>query len=302
LQREAVAAVERTLAINPKSGAAHLALYWLEPTSGRWFERQKLLEQAVADSIPGNPAWSIQTTFLAQVGRFTDALECARQGHMRDRADHGAGNIYGWILVRAGKFREARPLLEEVLARWPDAYYAAVNLILACAFEEDWKTLDLLIAPERLAKFPLRELTPILGYVALLRDPSPESRRRPIASVRSRFELTGHADIQQWVAAAHLAGQFGSIDEAYEIAEKADFGPVGDAGDRLGTAFDRGAALFFQPYSAVRRDRRFVKLCARLGLVEFWMKTGLWPDCVEEVAPYYDFKAECEKSAAEPKA
>ena len=47
--------------------------------------------------------------------------------------------------------------------------------------------------------------------------------------------------------------------------------------------------------SAGYRDPRFARLCARLGLVEFWMKTGLWPDCATEVP--YDFKAECEKAA-----
>jgi hypothetical protein len=45
----------------------------------------------------------------------------------------------------------------------------------------------------------------------------------------------------------------------------------------------------------LRNDPRFVPLCARLGLVEFWLATGKWPDCVDDVP--YDFKAECEKCA-----
>ena len=49
-----------------------------------------------------------------------------------------------------------------------------------------------------------------------------------------------------------------------------------------------------------RRDPRFVELCARCGLVEYWLTTQQWPDCVDEVAPYYDFKTECEKVAAGP--
>ena len=41
----------------------------------------------------------------------------------------------------------------------------------------------------------------------------------------------------------------------------------------------------------LRNDSRFVRLCARLGLVEFWTATGKWPGCADEVP--YDFKAEC---------
>jgi hypothetical protein len=48
----------------------------------------------------------------------------------------------------------------------------------------------------------------------------------------------------------------------------------------------------------LRNDPRFVRLCARFGLVEFWLTTSKWPDCVDEVA--YDFKAECEKARAVP--
>jgi hypothetical protein len=43
----------------------------------------------------------------------------------------------------------------------------------------------------------------------------------------------------------------------------------------------------------LRNDPRFVRLCARLGLVGFWMATGRWPDCVDEVP--YDFRLQCER-------
>jgi hypothetical protein len=31
----------------------------------------------------------------------------------------------------------------------------------------------------------------------------------------------------------------------------------------------------------LRNDPRFVRLCARLGLVEFWLAGDRWPDCAE---------------------
>ena len=41
----------------------------------------------------------------------------------------------------------------------------------------------------------------------------------------------------------------------------------------------------------LRNDPRFAGLCARLGLVEFWLTTDKWPDCASEVP--YDFKRAC---------
>ncbi len=45
-------------------------------------------------------------------------------------------------------------------------------------------------------------------------------------------------------------------------------------------------------------DIRFVGLCAKLGLCDYWVKTGRWPDCAELVASDYDFKAEARRLAA----
>jgi hypothetical protein len=57
--------------------------------------------------------------------------------------------------------------------------------------------------------------------------------------------------------------------------------------------------LFPAACTKLRADPRFVKLSARLGLVEYWLETQSWPDCAK-VAPY-DFRAECEKYRDFPK-
>ncbi|MGE0822730.1 MAG: hypothetical protein AB7G75_10415 [Candidatus Binatia bacterium] len=57
--------------------------------------------------------------------------------------------------------------------------------------------------------------------------------------------------------------------------------------------------LFQDGMPELRNDPRFARLCARLGLVEFWMATDKWPDCVDEVS--YDFKAEGAKVQDLPK-
>jgi hypothetical protein len=32
-----------------------------------------------------------------------------------------------------------------------------------------------------------------------------------------------------------------------------------------------------------REDPRFLDICARAGMVDYWLETGLWPDCADEV-------------------
>ena len=61
----------------------------------------------------------------------------------------------------------------------------------------------------------------------------------------------------------------------------------------------RPGMLFNAGMPELRNDPRFPRLCARLGLIEFWTATGKWPDCADEVA--YDFRAECAKASDIPK-
>ena len=45
-----------------------------------------------------------------------------------------------------------------------------------------------------------------------------------------------------------------------------------------------------------REDKRFVRLCAKLGLCDYWLETSHWPDCAAEGVLPYDFKAECARA------
>ena len=68
--------------------------------------------------------------------------------------------------------------------------------------------------------------------------------------------------------------------------------------DIMGPDGYRPALLFHASMPELRNDPRFVPLCARLGLAEFWVSTGQWPDCVDEVP--YDFRSACEKARGVP--
>jgi hypothetical protein len=88
-----------------------------------------------------------------------------------------------------------------------------------------------------------------------------------------------------------LAHQMGLRDETFAIIQEASFQRYGsEHGPSPYGAFSGG--LIFDRSTNLRmiEDRRFVGLCAKLGLCEYWTRTHRWPDCASYVA--YDFKAE----------
>ena len=71
------------------------------------------------------------------------------------------------------------------------------------------------------------------------------------------------------------------------------------AGKLVQLSLDGPAIMFDVAYNrAMIRDVRFVRLCAKLGLCDYWLKSDCWPDCAEVVAPDYDFKAEARRLAS----
>ena len=54
--------------------------------------------------------------------------------------------------------------------------------------------------------------------------------------------------------------------------------------------------LFWPELRGFRRDRRFWPLAARMGLVDYWLDTGLWPDFCSEPDLPFDCKAEAARA------
>ena len=296
---------ERALALDPQNGSAMTALFLLIPPFGR-FADMDALSNREEKNAPNDRSGlrmrgfdlEMRGHYLESVGRIREATEVAQSAFEVDPLNPRVANRLASTLIDGGRFEEARQILEATLARWPDNYLAATNLTMLSVHTQDWATVDTLLAPKRLAQFPLREFERWLSVLSsVMRDPSPQSRRRPIEAARRRFERSGgYAELSQLVVAAKA----GAVDEAYAIAAKAKFGPSGGDHDLMGFEAYRTAVLFSSVFPEMRRDARFVKLCARLGLVDYWVKTKHWPDCVDEVAPHYDLRAECEKVAAGP--
>jgi hypothetical protein len=180
-----------------------------------------------------------------------------------------------------------------MMARSPDMHFATANLMRAQAFLGNWDAVDRILDPA--SNRPLRELQDGVLFINTKRNPSPENLGQMRDRIVSRYEKTGGVEISQLVYAAHV----GLTDEVFRIAGTAHLGPQGDSNDVLGFDAYRTGLLFWKGMPEIRNDPRFVPLCARLGLVEYWHTSGKWPDCVDEVP--YDFRAACENARNIPK-
>lgn len=140
----------------------------------------------------------------------------------------------------------------------------------------------------------MRELEDGLSFIRTKRDPTPENIGGIRDALAAHCARTGAIDFSRLVYAAHL----GLVDDAFRAADSTSLSPRGPEGDILGPDGYRTGLLFHAGMPELRNDPRFVPLCARFGLVEFWLDTGKWPDCVDHVP--YDFKGECEKARAIP--
>ena len=297
LTAAAAAAAQHALALDATNPNALAAQYHLLPPFGRFTEAAAILSRMQAAAPQSADALAWVAGHRMYVGRTRDAIVAAQRAYELDPLTPIVANMRARTLWQDGRYADARRFFEDGLARWPDNHYMASNLLLIAAHDADWAAVDALLAPARLAQFPSKEFERWApSYVAIMRDPSPASRRRPVDAARRQFESTGTSDLfrLQWAA------ELGFADDAYAIALRARFAPAGASTDTLSFDAYRPWSLFNKMFPQLRRDPRFVVLCARLGLVEYWQHTQQWPDCIDEVAPYYDFRAECEKVAKGP--
>jgi TolB-like protein len=233
--------------------------------------------------------------FLECCGNGQEAAVRARIARDLDPQNELANTVYSQGLWRAGRFAEGRASMESMMQKWPDNHHTAAVLIMACAHQQDWDAVDALLDPERLAQFPLREHRGLAMLMPVLRNPDLAQKKVAAEFFCARLVQIGSIDANALIWPALM----GHADMAYETLDKVKIGPSGGRGDVMGTNAYRPHVMFAAANEDLHADTRFVKLCARLGLVEYWLATQKWPDCAATVP--YDFAAECEKYRDYPK-
>ena len=283
---------ERALALDPHNVDALTAQYFILPPYGSFIALDAAMERV--RRTPGRGEGQIYVGWHARtIGRTREGAEITEEFHSSDPLNPMLVVMTSMARMATGQVAEAIPLLQDLLARSPEMIYAAVVLLRAFALLKDWAAVDRLLATA--ANWPARAFDDGVTLVRAERNPTAENIGAMRDALEAHVAKTGAIDVTRLVYAAHL----GLVDDVYRIVETAHLGPQGTADDVIGPDAYRTGMLFWKGMPAIRNDPRFVPLCARLGLVEFWLATQKWPDCVDEVP--YDFKAACEKARSIPK-
>jgi TolB-like protein len=286
--------LEKCRALDPGHPDA-LAATWLQlPPFGCFMAQEGAFSSNAHSDLESVDLMTARAYFLECVGRGEEAATQAGHAAALDSLNPYAVGVHGEALWRAGQYAEGRAVLEHVAAKWPDSHHSVAVLIQACIQATDWVTVERLTNAARLALYPLREHEGVVAFGTVMREVGKGGRQQMFDAICARADASGHIDPQVAVIAAEL----GCVEETYALLNRCRFGPAGTDEDVMGMHAYRTLLLFPKAYTHLRADRRFVHLCARLGLVEYWLETNHWPDCALDVP--YDFKAECENARSVP--
>jgi TolB-like protein/tetratricopeptide (TPR) repeat protein len=293
----------RALELEPSAPLPKVTQALLLPAFSQHGRKIALCEEAL--KAEPNNTLILQTLSSAynQTGQISKSLEFTRRVVEIDPLSGPAISNYAWALAACDRLEDAQNALltnDEMSVRgrwwlprteWQIAYLYVDDLDGADAF------LDANAAQFSDAPSPvLRGMKRVTEVLRMALEERQEVMRRALASDRARALS---------LETCAFAAEAGCLDIAYEAL----FAALKNARSIQGALANTDAGnvraftctyLFNSLGSrALRRDVRFPKLCAALGLAEFWTESGVWPDCVNEVAPYYDFKAECAKALRE---
>jgi hypothetical protein len=247
-----------------------------------WVKRRAYLDRALALDPDQSAALLDRTVALDDVGRANDALVNQRRAADLDPLSAMQAANLAFKEALAGSVTESTATFAAAERRWPgDRQLGRFHLYAGAYMGDAAAALKALDDPAH----PIA-LDPVdRQYLYLLC----EARLNPARSAEASTFMRAHAgkDLTLPIAIEGLA-TLGRIDDAFEVAE-ANLSSLRNQKDVTG--------VFFRPFMAkFLADPRFMPLAARLGLVDVWRVTGLWPDyCSASGAPY-DCRAEAAKA------
>jgi len=270
-------AAKRALALDPGQPDALLAQAIPLPHFRRWLDHEKWLRPFVGrhpDYWYGHAQLGI---LLYEVGRASEAAERYRRVLELEPMLPTFWTRFAGALNAAGREQEADIALDQALARWPTnlsirqnrlySYWDSKRYAEAVAFLRDSRNIpegtDAGVAHQLRTAEALASRT---GFA------------EQIAVMRSRTAQWTNPDLS---GLAGLMVRFGAVDLAFDALEAAYFG--GEVfGRRIAppdaTAKRSTATLYGIAILEHRDDPRYLSILRRVGLEDYWRKSGTQPD------------------------
>jgi len=264
-------------AVEPEMPEAFLAEAMSQPDGA--FERRIGLLQKALDADPDNASvLSVLSDQLRLVGRMNDSIEAAQRAVQADPLSPIIRNRLVEALTYGGKTDAALSELKRMEQTWPGASNVtsarfAINLRYGNP-DEALKSIQ--TGEVSSAQTPYVE-----SFLRARIDPTPANVDRAIKDAQSWYEKAP-TSIYHLV---QVLGTFGRNDQLFSILS------TWPHPDKVSYVLD---GLFRPALGNFHRDPRMMEVSKRLGLLDYWKKTGNWPDfCSDPDLPY-----DCKNEAA----
>lgn len=263
--------------LNPHMAEAYDAEAWMMPiwNINGWMP---LSEAAVAKNPSNVIALTEHSNDMFQVGRLQKSITFARRSVQADPLSPWVRNSLIVALAHAGEVEAANDALEEAERLWPGASnFVRARFWLASRYGDPREALALL----KSGKVPGPTISPAMeSFLEARIDPTPSKVERAIAEART----VGR--IKRWLQSyIDALVEFRRKDELIEAL-------IGyDPGAYLGPA-----EVFEPRFGFLHDDVRFMAIMKKWGSqLDYWKKSGNWPDFCSRPSLPYDCKVEAAK-------
>jgi TIR domain len=283
LALEGKAALAQAKALAPDNEDVIAAEAQFHPfNSGQWRYVFPILEHGLRGN-PNSPLLlGLLSEELMRVGRIDESAVAAKQALGFNQLSPNARVDYINTLIYSDRPEQGLNELRMAETIWPKS-----SILEDTRFRFDLRYGDPRAALTTVQRRGSEDLIPgafgesLEKFLEARINQSPANVESALQSFRERYRRNP-ADIPAYIQAL---GTFGRIDEAFQISRN----PV--TLDSMEASTD----ILFRPHMRkLYSDPRFIDLASRLGLLNYWRESKIWPDfCRESTLPY-----DCQKEAA----
>jgi tetratricopeptide (TPR) repeat protein len=272
-QRRAIAAhlrsrIAEARKIDPRMPEAYLAEAELLPAP-HFYEQVTLGDQAVGAGSENPYPYYGRTLLFLGVGRMEAAIGDARRAVALDPLSPAVRHRYIEALNYAGRTEAAKSELAEAQRLWPGA-----TTILEAQYRVDMSSGDPKEALRFLLSGKVQGSQTRESFLRAKIEPTKQNIDRAVQLGMSGYSDTGRGMGQIIL----ILGEFDKKEEAFKIL----------LGRQDPFEIPYFVELLFRPAQAdLRADPRFMLVASRFGLVDYWQRSGDWPDfCADPDLPY----------------
>ncbi len=265
--------------VNPTMAEAYIAEAWMMPiwNINGWMP----LSKAAVSKNPSNViALSEHSNDMFQVGRVDDAVTFARRAVQADPLSPWVRLSLISALAHAGEVEAAKGALVEAERLWPGASNLIPSRFYLMARYDDPRQALAMLQSGRMSR---GSVSPAMeSFLEARIDPNPTNIERAIEEARTA------AKERRWFPSyIETLATFRRKEELIEAL--ANF----DTADFLGPA-----SVFETRFGFLQDDVRFMAIMGRWGSqLDYWRKSGIWPDFCSRPGLPYDCKVEAAKVA-----